>query len=673
MKPYRKKAQTSRGQRNAQTSLELLMIAAVGLVVLVMFIFLSQNQVADISKARVDAEAKNALSDISGAAKEVYSQGIGAKKKVYVTIPSDTDPLFSEVTNQSIRMRVGGNDYLDTLAFDVHGNLPTSEGGHFVWVESEGNKVRIGNAMVELERQVLLLTLLPNESETKGLGITNIWSSDINVSLSHDWSESTASFSIDKDTDSLSVNETTAVSATVISGEDAVGIYIHELTIIAEDGHNNSETIRVPIIVQVLADPNARPPLLAIPPVFNASLNRSESASRLFQVCTNARTEVSYVNFTPSVGEPGEWMGSLYQLGPIGRDSCAEKYISVSVPNDSALDNFSGFISLISDVPGASDSLGLAIEVGGGGDIEGPIVRNITTSERRVHVWDPVTILAYADDNETGGSRIRGCAISADGGPWEYMYPVDGLFNDSIEQVSYTYFGGFDFGVHQVKINCTDWPGNVGPTSNYSFAIGKYILFVISQGNQSDWSDWITVHYSNEGMSWEFDVADFSDVTSGAVDMSFYDVVIFLDWSTSEDFVSLVNDYYEDGGFLGLFGDSAHQAVRDLNLTWHPDNPHVETQVNIMNNSHYVSSPFSLGLLTISDTNTKIYSVWGDPINSTELGASGWFYPSTDRVILAEVDRILFWGPEDPWSLNENGATIAVRVIDHMILNSEIG
>jgi hypothetical protein len=288
-------------------------------------------------------------------------------------------------------------------------------------------------------------------------------------------------------------------------------------------------------------------------------------------------------------------------------------------------------------------------------------------------VWEPTTILAYADDNATGGSRIKSCAISADNGPWEYMFPVDGLFNDSIEQVSYTYFGGFDFGVHNVSINCTDWPGNVGPASNYSFVIGKYILFVIASGNQSAWSDWITVHYSGEGHSWEFDIVDFNEVISGSTNMSYYDIVIFLDWSTNDDFVELVNEYHDNGGYLGLFGDSAHQAVRDLNLTWHPDNPHPETQVNILNNSHYVTSPFSTGLLTISDTNTKIYSVWGDPVNTTELGASGWFYPDTDRILLAEVDRIMFWGPEDPWSLNEDGSTIAIRVIDHMILNSEIG
>jgi uncharacterized protein (UPF0333 family) len=659
--------------KRAQTSIELLAIAAVAILVLVVFFFLSQTQVSDLNKARVDSEAKSALSDISAAAKEVYAQGLGAKKKVYVTIPSDIDPLNTEVTNKSVRMRVAGNDYVQSEVFDVHGNLPTTEGNHWVWVISEGNKVRIGNAMVELSRPVLLITLMPNESTTKSFDLTNIWNKGIQVNVSYSWSEPEISFSLDKSGASLNLNESETITASVLSSRDAIGLYLSEIIISADDLSGNTEQITLPLIVQIVADPNSRPPLIAVPPLFNASLNRSESAIRSFQICTNEKTAVNYVNFTPSTGDPGDWVNGTDALGPIGIDSCAEKYLSVNVPNDSALDNFTGFVSMVSDVAEAEDSIGLLIEVGGGGDMEGPIVRNISTSVRRVHVWEPTTILAVADDNNTGNSRIKSCAISADGAGTEYMFPTDGSFNSSIENISYTYFSGFDFGPHNISINCTDWPGNIGPTENYSFVIGKHILFVIAMGNQSDWSDWITVHFSEAGHSWDFDVVDIADVLGGSVNMSYYDAVIFLDWSNSQAFVDMVEEYREDGGYLGLFGASAHQAVVDLNLTWHPDNPHPETHINIMNNSHYVTSGFSTGLLEISTIKTKIYAVWGDPVNTTELGASGWFYPDTDRVYLAEVDRIVFFGPEDPWALNENGVTIAVRVIDWMINQSTVG
>jgi type II secretory pathway pseudopilin PulG len=657
----------------AQTSVELLAIVIVAVVVIVGLYFVSQTYIADVGKTKETTEAKGALADISAAAKEVYSQGYGARKKVYITMPSGVDPLGTRVENTSLVLRVSGNDYVESEQFEMHGTIPTTQGGHYVWVVSEGNKVRIGYAMIELSRQSLLITLMPNQSATKQFDITNIWSAPINVTIDDSWDPGNLTFSLDANTASLIVDESETFTATAITSNEAVGIYLKDMQIVASDSSGNSETITFPVIVQVVHDPNKRPPLVAIPPLFNETMNRSDNATREFQICTNRLTSVNEVNFSPSVGEPGEWVSGLSSIGPIARDSCVPKFLTVSVPNDSAIDNFTGFVSLTSDVVGAEDSIALNIEVGGGGDLEGPIVRNITTSERRVHVFSPTTILAVADDNSTGGSRIRSCAISADSGPWEYMFPTDGNFDSSIENVSYTYFSGFDVGPHNVSINCTDWPGNIGPTSNYTFVIGKHILFVVSSGNQSDWSDWITVHYSEAGHSWDFDVADFNDVINGLIDMSYYDAVIFIDWSSNEDFVNLVDTYMDDGGFLGLFGDSAHNAVRDLNLTWHPDNPHPETHVNIMNNTHYVTSPFSTGLLEISSDKTKIYSVWGDPANTTELGSSGWFFPDTDRVYLAQVDQIMFWGPEDPWALNENGVTIATRVIDWMINQSMIG
>ena len=661
------------GHQKAQSSVELLAIFAVAIVVLAGLYFVSQSYIADVGKTKETTDAKGALADISAAAKEVYSQGYGAKKKVYITMPSGVDPLGTRVENTSLVLRVSGNDYVSTELFEMHGTIPMGQGGHYVWVVSEGNKVRIGYAMIELSRQSLLITLMPNESASKQFEITNIWSAPINVTIDDSWNPGNLTFSLDTNTASLGIDGSQSFSATAIASNEAVGIYLKDMQIVASDSNGNSESITFPVIVQVVHDPNMRPPLLAIPPLFNETMNRSDNATREFQICTNRMTSVNQVNFTSSVGEPGDWVSGLSSIGPIPPDSCVAKFLTVSVPNDSALDNFTGFVSLTSDVAGAQDTIGLNIEVGGGGDMEGPIVRNITTSIRRVHVFQPTTILAVADDNSTGGSRIRSCAISADGGPTEYMFPADGNFDSSIEDVSYTFFSGFDVGPHQVLINCTDWPGNIGPTSNYSFVIGKHILFVVSSGNQSVWSDWITVHYSEAGHSWDFDVADFNDVISGAYDMSYYDAVIFIDWSSTAAFVDLVEDYMDDGGFLGLFGDSAHRAVVDLGLTWHPDNPHPETEVNILDNAHYVTSPFSTGLLRISTDKTKIYSIWGDPANTTELGASGWFYPSTDRVYLAQVDQILFWGPEDPWALNENGVTIATRVIDWMINQSMIG
>jgi hypothetical protein len=323
--------------------------------------------------------------------------------------------------------------------------------------------------------------------------------------------------------------------------------------------------------------------------------------------------------------------------------------------------------------PEAKDSIALLITVGGGGDNEGPDIVNITTGERRVHEFQKTTIHGVATDNLTGGSNILGCKINVDNTETFAMFPSDGRFDNQIEPVHYVYYDGFETGNHIARLNCTDELGNVGPTREYNFTIGKHILFVIASGNESDWSDWIDTYEYRSNYPWTHDIADFDDVLSGAVNLWHYDTVIFLDWSGGSDFVDVVNQYHDLGGFVGLFGESAHKAVRDLGVAWHPDNPHPETHVNIISKNHYVTEWIpSTGMLPISTVSTKTYSLWWD-YNDTKLGCSGWFYPSEDRTLLADVNRTMFWGVNDPWRLNDNGIEITARVIDYMINQSLVG
>jgi len=656
-----------------QVSVELLVILAIALLMLTAFLVISQQQAASVSKAAVDTQAKNTIADLAGTAKEVYAHGEGSKEQVYITIPSGTDPYNSQISNRSIRLRVSGNDYVDTEAFEVHGSLPTTPGNYWVWVVSEGNKVRIGYAMVSLSRQSLLVTMKPNETRSQNFDVTNVWTHPINLTLAGNWAFNDASFVLSGGSASLPLNGTKTFTATFTTTPKAVGIYLTDVTIRASDSFNSSEAVTLPVILQVVSDPNARPPLTAIPPILKAALNATNSTTRSFQICTNAVTSVTGVSFAPSSGVPGSWVSNTQALGPIGPDSCSEKLLIVTVPAGTGAGNYTGYINVLGQgASNAQDSIALEIDVGSSGDIVGPDVKNIHTAARRTHVWQPVTILATADDNLTGGSRIKSCQIKIDNDPtWNYMFPVDGTFDSPVEDVSYTYFDGFDWGAHNASLKCTDAFNNVGPARNYTFKIAKEILFVVSMGNETDWSNWVLSHFSPTGYAWDYTVTTTSAVENSIVDLTYYDTVIFISWDNADAFTNKVNAYRAAGGYLGLFGDSAHLATRDLNVTWHPDNPHPETSINVINNTHFITQGFGLGLMQVYPVPSKTYEVWADT-NSTALGGSGIFYPDKNRLILADDNRVVFWGPEDPWKMNQNGVTISTRVIDYMINQSVV-
>jgi hypothetical protein len=661
-------------KKNAQVSTEFLVILAVAMIFIVALFFIYQTQSIGINQAQEEAKAKNALSDLSGAAKEIYAQGYGAKKQVYVNVPSGIDPTKSYVANRSIRIHSNGADYVAEEAFDLRGTLPISEGGHLVWVVSEGNRVRIGYAMIDLDKQVLLVTMMPNETKTSSFRITNVWSSPINVSLSDRWDHEKIAFSMDDYFVELNVDADQLIHASFNTDDDALGIYVSEISMIADDSAGSVEYVRLPVILQVVPDPRTRPPLIIIPSLFNASINRSASASRNFQVCTNEVTSLSSVIFNPSIEAPGNWTAGLGDLGPMAADTCVEKTITVNVPDNAFVMNHTGYVTVDGiGNPEAKDSLGLLIDVGGVQDDEGPDVYNITTRERRVHEKQPTTFYAIADDNLTGGSNIQGCKISVDEGAVWSMFPSDGRFDFQTEPVHYIYPDGFLTGTHVAKLNCTDEWDNTGPTREFNFTIGKHILFVIASGNESAWSDWIEAFKYKASYDWTHDIANFDEVKSGIVNLWYYDTVIFLAWDNDDDFVNMVTDYHDFGGFVGLFGPSAHLAVRDLEIEWHPDNPHVETHINILNGSHYVSQDlvenFTTGMLQISPVKTKFYLLWGGE-DTNQIGGSGWFYPETKRLMLAEVERTLFWGVEEPFRLNDQGNEITARVIDWMINQS---
>ncbi|MFZ5500422.1 MAG: hypothetical protein ACOY58_00710, partial [Candidatus Micrarchaeota archaeon] len=162
-----------------QSSLELLLIFAVAMFVLTTAIVLSSGQLGTISSLKEQDDAMNSVQDISAAAQDVYSQGEGARKQVYVFLPSSYEPSESRIGNRSLVLRVRGTDYAAPEDFDVHGSWPGDPGGHWVWVISEGSTVRIGTAMLALSKNHISIIMNPNETAYSSFYVESLWDSDI--------------------------------------------------------------------------------------------------------------------------------------------------------------------------------------------------------------------------------------------------------------------------------------------------------------------------------------------------------------------------------------------------------------------------------------------------------------------------------------------------------------
>lgn len=348
----------------AQVSAEFLFILAALLIIIVIIAILAQQQMNTLQKQKDAQDTQNSLLDLSTAAKEVYAQGEGSKMLVFVQLPGSYEPNGSSVGNKSIQIRASGTDYVALENFNVRGNLPGASGAHWVWVVSEGNLVRIGTALLGLSRNSISLVLAPGESTSVSLYAENLWTNNLSVNTELKWSNPAVSVSDSVDDFYLSPGDTYPLSIDFQPSSNASGYYSGELVFNATDG-NVSETVNLPIAVEVLVSVSDQaPPLNVTPDFWAATLQPTNTSSMTFSVCTNSYTSLSSVTFTPSAGASGSWVTNTGALGPMATGSCQLKTMSLTVPNGTATGTYSGSIEVVGQgAVGARDTISLFITV----------------------------------------------------------------------------------------------------------------------------------------------------------------------------------------------------------------------------------------------------------------------------------------------------------------------
>jgi len=658
-----------------QISVEFLIILAVMLLALLAFLVLSQSETIGVSKSKVKNEAQNALATIGSAASDVFSQGAGAKKMVTVVIPFGYEWNESYISGNAIKMRAAGSDYVRSESFQMYGSLPQTPGRHTLWVVSEGDRVRIGTAMIATDTESVNIVMGRNDSRSYTINIYNTWNDSITVGILQEWTHSKVVLGLSENSFSLAKGMGKQITLTFSSSGDAIGFYTGSLNISATDGTEN-ESISLPLSIEAYAGRMKEgPALMVIPGMFNATLGRNTTATRVFQVCTNGETSLAYVDFSSSPGSPGNWISGNSSLGSMGPGQCEAKSMSVHVPNDADIGNYSGFIYAAGDVSGAEDAIALDVKVTGTAyDLDGPVVTSITVfpNNRKIFVQDAVTIKATGDDTLKGNSSIRGCDVRIDNGQWYQMVASDGSFNEPVENAGYGFFDGFGIGSHTASVRCTDVKNNTGLESNKTFSVMKEFLFVTESSNASveenAWMDWIKKDFSNEGFMWSMDNVSSPVFANGSPDMKYYTTVVAERYAPAT--LTRLNTFISSGGSVIMLGHAAASAPKALGLSAQTGDNNTETQISIVDSSHYITSGYS-GTITIGNSSNVDGRFWKD-FNGQLLAKSLSGSPPHWHV-LGVVGRQYFWGPLNPNYLSPTGMNISIRTLDNAINSSAIG
>lgn len=136
-------------RRKAQASVELLVILAVSLIVLLVIIKTSQDSIDTYDKTLMTVKSKTMLNKITAASDIVFQQGYGAKTKVYVEIP----PYVKNITavDKTLEIEfINGDKQYRNLDYDIVGEIPLTEGGYWIELQSMKGFVTLGTNVSEI-------------------------------------------------------------------------------------------------------------------------------------------------------------------------------------------------------------------------------------------------------------------------------------------------------------------------------------------------------------------------------------------------------------------------------------------------------------------------------------------------------------------------------------------
>ncbi len=658
--------------RSGQLSVEFLLLLAITLIVLLGAIIISQSSDINLKQTKIRGEAQNTVNDLGAAAKEVYAQGTGAKKQVYITIPEGFEPQESFIANKSIKIRVAGSDYVDIESFEMRGTLPASVGGQWIWVVSEGNAVRIGYAMLSMDKNSLVINMEPNSSRNAQLRVTNIWHKEINVSLDKVWPIADVLLTQGPTSFALQPGQSQDIDIALIPNSNALGFFSGTMIVSAQDG-SVEEQLKVPLTLIVARQSyGKRPSLMVVPSTFDAALSQNQNATRSFLVCTDSSTTISSASIIPPTGDAGLWLSGTTPLGPINPDTCIERQITLRVPFDANLGIYVGdirFIGTDTDGAVASDQVRMKIIVGGTPyDTNGPVVGNISIGPRLLTNHELIVNAFVSDDL----SAIKSCEIKIDSLPFVDMDSADGTFDNQNEIANYPIKEGLDSGTHTVAIQCIDLNGFVGPLSSSQFIVKKDILFIQLRDNMSEseyeWTGWLSNHVSESGYSWSYDVADSLNVMSGKIDLEKYEIIMMSEYDDVVGYKETLDLHRGKGKYVLMVGAANEKGLIGSCLTNRPANSDAEKSIWIIKNDQLPTRGAPLGPLRIYDfSDTRIFHAWDDYIGVPFAESD----PINHFTVIGIKDNTLMWGAEKPYRFNENGDLLTGRIIDFALDYSE--
>jgi hypothetical protein len=208
------------------------------------------------------------------------------------------------------------------------------------------------------------------------------------------------------------INEGEVIDAEIVDGVITIPGFgeddTYTIVVTATDSAGNEATLEFTIVV-VLSN---QPPVLA--PIGDKEVNTGQILTITLSAFDPEGQDLTFTA-TPMPG--ATLTGSVFTWTPL---TSGNYQITFEVSDGALSDTEQITITVKNDVPS---------------DTEAPVILNFIANPNPVPINTPVTLTAFIDDQATGNSNIVSVQYSIDEITWTSMTPVDGSFDEPLEDV----------------------------------------------------------------------------------------------------------------------------------------------------------------------------------------------------------------------------------------------
>lgn len=343
-----------------QGSVELIIILAVALTVLLAIFSVSNQTVIDAQKTDEERKAQLYVDTLSSTAKEVYSQGAGAKKIIYAFVPKGINQSSSGIEGESFVLNIFNSDIYNNAGICISGIMPLTYGGHWISFSSSGNCVVLGEETISLNKNSSYVLMEKNSSETDFITVTNNSTETAEIFLSDSWLHSNVSVNFTSSPFSLNSGESKIIDLNYSSDSNALGLYSGLLYVNAAFPTLSDVNLSASINAEILASSGGSS-LVIFPANYLTSLYSGGSDSNSFNVCNAADSELTGIDFSIT-GNASSWINSISSIASLTAGECVSRNLIINVPALTSTGIYTAVITA-EDVEGNSDVFEVTINV----------------------------------------------------------------------------------------------------------------------------------------------------------------------------------------------------------------------------------------------------------------------------------------------------------------------